>query len=329
VEAISGLTTLRRSSALPMAHREFVFRHAQTLRMPSTQKLPILATAARTYRAVFRELGSIYRASWPWLVALTPVAGYLAFFEARNATSEVALVKFIWSSLSNLAIISLAVAWQRYIVIGTPLRLVGSNLRDRSLWNYVGVGLKIGLLTIFPAGIAIIAVSFTLSQMLGVARPMDMPAPYLISTVLFDVFVGVLAFAFVFRLSPLLPARAADDLQCSFRSVWNRTRGNTWRLAMTSLLCAMPPYMFVMLALGVLTSIGLYFAGDDPSGPSEWSPHIFAVVAMVATSLNPIAVCLAFGAVAGTYNHFIRAERHDGLASEMSSEARLRLEHRW
>jgi len=180
------------------------------------QKLPVLATVAHTYQAVFRELGSIYRASWPWLVALTPMAGYVALFEARNAASEVALVKFIWSSLCNLAVISLAVAWQRYIVIGTPLRFVGSNLRDRSLWNYVGVGLKMALLTIFPAGLAMMALSFTLSQMFGGIRPMDMPAPYLVSTVIFDVLVGVLAFACVFRLSPLLPARAADDLQSSF-----------------------------------------------------------------------------------------------------------------
>ena len=270
------------------------------------QKLPVFATVARTYRAVFAQLGSIYRACWPWLLGLTPVAGYLAFFEARQAASEVSEVKVIWSLLSNLATISLAVAWQRYMVTGTPLRLVGSNLRDRSFWNHVGVGLKIALLTIFPAGLVIIAVTLILSQVHDVVRPIDMPAPYLIAVVIFDVLLLALAFAVVFRLSPLLSARAADDLQSSFRSVWNGTRGNTWRLAMASLLCALPPY--------ALVSVGLYLASDDPSGLSQWSPHMFPAVAMVATLLYPVAVCLAFGVLASTYNHFVR----DAPASEMS-----------
>jgi hypothetical protein len=281
-------------------------QHAQTLGIPSMPKLPVFATAARTYRAVFGQLGSIYGASWPWLLALTPVAGYLAFFEAQDAASEVAQVKLMWSISSNLATISLAVAWQRYMVIGTPLRLVGRNLRDRSLWRHVGVGLKIGLFTILPAGLVILAVTLILPQVLGVDRPIDMPAPYFVSMLIF-VLVVLLAFAFVFRLSPLLPARAADDLRSSFRSVLNRTRGNTWRLAMTSVLCSLPAY--------ILGSIGLYLASDDPGGTSPWSPHAFPAVAMVATLLYPIAVCLAFGALAGTYNHFIR----DDPAPEVSS----------
>ena len=290
------------------------------------QKLPVLATVARTYRAVFGVLGSIYKASWLALVVLTPLTGYVAFFEARDEASEIALVRFIWSSLGNLSVVSLAVAWQRYITIGASLPFVGSNLRDRSLWSYVGVGLKIGLLTFLPAGLVIVGVFFTLSKMLGVARPMDMPAPYLISSIVFNVLVGVLAVAAAFRLSPLLAARAADDLQSSFESLWNRTRGNTWRLAVTSLLCVLPPYLFSVLAFGVLSNVGFYIATDDPRQASEWSPHVLAAVAMVATLLYPIAVCLAFGAIASTYNHFVE---YAGPTQEMSTEAQMRLEHRW
>jgi hypothetical protein len=276
------------------------------------QKLPVFATVAHTYRAAFGELGSIYRACWPWLLVLTPVAGYLAFFEAQDAAPEVAHIKVIWSVWGNVATISLAVAWQRYMVIGTPLRFLGSNLRDRSFWRHVGVGLKIGLFTIFPAALVILAVTFIVTQTLGVAQPIDMPRPYFVSLLIFDVFLVVLAFAGVFRFSPLLPARAADDLRSSFRSVWNRTRGNTWRLVMTSVLCALPSYLFA--------TFGVYLASDEPSGTSPLSPHIFPAVAMVATLLYPIAVCLAFGALASTYNHLVRAD----AAPEMSTEARLR-----
>jgi hypothetical protein len=290
------------------------------------QKLPVLATVARTYRAVFGGLGSIYKASWLALLALTPLTGYVAYFEARDEASEIALVKFIWSSLSNLGVVSLAVAWQRYITIGASLPFVGSNLRDRSLWNYVGVGLKIGLLTFLPAGLVIVGVLFTLSQLLGVARPMDMPAPYLISSIVFNILVGVLAVAAAFRLSPLLAARAADDLQPSLEALWNRTRGNTWRLAATSLLCVLPPYLFSVLALGVLSRFGFDVATDDPRQASEWSPHVLAAAAMVATVLYPIAVCLVFGAIASTYNHFVE---YAGPTREMSPEARMRLERRW
>jgi hypothetical protein len=270
------------------------------------QKLPVFATAACTYRAVFGQLGSIYGASWPWLLALTPMAGYVAFFEAQDAAAEVSQVKLSWSISSNLATLSLAVAWQRYMVIGAPLRLVGSNFRDRSLWRHVGVGLKIGLLTLLPAALVMLGVTVILSEVFGVVRPIDMPAPYFVAMLIFDALVVLLAFAFVFRFSPLLPARAADDLQLSLRSVWTRTRGNTWRLAMTSVLCALPTYIFI--------SIGLYLASDDPGGTSPWSLYGFPAVAMVATLLYPIAVCLAFGALAGTYNHFVR----DDPAREVS-----------
>ena len=97
--------------SMPIA--EIFRQHAQTLGDAPMPKLPVFATVARTYRAVFGQLGSIYRACWPWVLGLTPVAGYLAFFEARQAASEVAQVKVIWSLLSNVATISLAVAWQR------------------------------------------------------------------------------------------------------------------------------------------------------------------------------------------------------------------------
>jgi uncharacterized membrane protein YczE len=295
---------------------------------PIVQKLPVLATVARTYRAVFGELTSIYKASWLALVVLIPLTGYVAFFESRGEASGIASVKFIWSLFSNLSVISLAVAWQRYMTIGASLPLVGSNLRDRSLWNYVGVGLKIGLLTIFPAGLVMMAVAFTLSKTLGVA-PIDMPAPYLVASIAFNTLVGVLGIASAFRLSPLLAARAADDLQSSFQSLWNRTRANTWRLAMVTLLCMLPPYVLSLLAFGPLSNFGLQIATDDPTQVSEWSHHMFAAVAMVATLLYPIAVCLAFGAIANTYNHFVMAEEYVGPTQEMSAETQMRLEHRW
>jgi hypothetical protein len=54
------------------------------------------------------------------------------------------------------------------------------------------------------------------------------------------------------RLSLLLPARAVDDIDLTFKEAWNRTRGNTWRLYWGVLACLAPPLLVVQVGALIL-----------------------------------------------------------------------------
>jgi hypothetical protein len=149
------------------------------------------------------------------------------------------------SSLATLfAGVSIAVAWHRRLLLNEPPGFSGSNIGTPSLWRYVGVGLVICLIIALPA-LAIMAPMYLMLPR-GVANTPNVAFFVAIP------FLYIFGFVMLLRLSLLLPARAIDDISLTFQDVWNRTRGNTWRLFWGVVACFAPPLFVVQVGALIL-----------------------------------------------------------------------------
>jgi hypothetical protein len=74
----------------------------------------------------------------------------------------------------------------------------------------------------------------------------------------------VVGIALMLRLCLLLPARAAGDLNLTFKEAWRRTSGNAWRIFWGILACAVAPFLVTDLAFLAVIVVplgnGLYLA---------------------------------------------------------------------
>jgi hypothetical protein len=280
-------------------------------------KLPLWETICLSYSTYLHNFKDVLRISWLWLLvtaALTGAANWLQMSWIVGLLAELkpgippqmltqvsrpieAIVLGNVSGLIGLlAGISIAVAWHRRLLLDEPPGLSGHNVVAKSLWHYVGVSIVICLIVVLPAlMIAMPIFLWLLPRNTGV---MGLPIPFAISVFFL---ISVAAIAVMVRLSLLLPARAVGDQTLTFKDVWKRVRGNTWRMFWGIVACTLPPIFAAQIALLVLVGF------PDPS--TFASGAIAAQVVVTSTSLTVyylliLPICIGFLSLA--YQHFLK-----------------------
>jgi hypothetical protein len=234
-------------------------------------KLPLWPTIRLSYATYFQHFGDGLRAAALWLpllAAINAAAGWLqASLLAELTANPLAKMDptqpmhlLILGNVSNLATacaaISIAVAWHRLLLLNETPGLSGSNFGTRNLWRYVGVGIAISLIAAIPVAGVLLPLS-----LLGLLPEAGRTPLAEIAVIALAYIVGI---ALMLRLCLLLPARAAGDLNLTFREAWRRTRGNVWRIFWGILACAVVPFLVTDLAFIAVTLVplgnGLYVA---------------------------------------------------------------------
>jgi hypothetical protein len=230
-------------------------------------KLPLWRTISLSYSFYFEHLGDALRICWLWLLIFIPLAGATGWLQMSWFSQAVADMKsgkspempIEWTILENVSTLvallagcSIAVAWHRLLLLDEHPGLSGSNIVSGRLWRYVGMGIAIFLIPGLPA-LAVIGAIFlwTLphaTDAQGTAG--GNPAIFIL------VLIAYVATAFVtMRLCLLLPARAIDDTNLTFKQMWGFSRGNVWRIFWGIAACSLPP---LLLAQVVLLFLGGY-----------------------------------------------------------------------
>src|SRR5882724_3223493 len=210
---------------------------------PSGAKLPLWHTIGLAYSSYFHNFPDVLRASWLWLLVVATMAGIANWLQwtriaglmadatpgkpadiLAQASRPVGVSAFELAGnlVLLLALVSIAVAWHRRLILGEPPGLSGGNVATKAVWRYLGAGIAIVVMCFLP--VLAIAVPFFVFLFPSAARAT--PGSFtgavmlLIPVILLFYFGGI---AVMLRLSLVLPARAVEDLGLTFRQAWNRT----------------------------------------------------------------------------------------------------------
>lgn len=227
-------------------------------------KLPLWPTIRLSYATYFQHFRDGLRISALWLPLVAALAAAAGWLQASwlqemvanpqtQATLAQSMHMVVLGNGVSLAVtcaaISTAVAWHRLLLLNEPPGLSGSNIGTRSLWRYVGIGIVIGLIAALP--VAAVLVPLSLLRLLPSA---GMAPPAVIAAIVLAYVVGI---TLMLRLCLLLPARAAGDLNLTFKNAWRHTRGNVWRIFLGIVACALPPFVLLNLVFLAVISIPL------------------------------------------------------------------------
>jgi hypothetical protein len=279
-------------------------------------KLPLWHTIRLSYSSYFDHFTDALRASWLWLVVVTPPTGVASWQQwammrtlvadsKRGMPPPMPLPPFDATLLGNLdtllllfASASIAVAWHRLVILEEPPGFSGGNVATGILWRYIGVGLAMILAVMLPVALILAPlIYFVYPFKAGAAAP---PTGFF-----FLIPLGVLVYAvgaaMMFRLCLLLPARAAGDLDLTFKQTWHRTRGNIWRMFWGVTACTIAPLALLQLAslvtMGIPTTAKL--ADEDFVAQMTTNSMVFAVCCLL---MLPIGI----GFLSHAYRHFFR-----------------------
>ena len=288
---------------------------------PRRRKLPVWQTVKRNYADVVGGIGSIYAMSWPWLIVAVPLAGlvtYLAMTQqlaaaagtrwqlgARAPPVDPAIPRLIWSLLTNIGTIALAFAWQRRVLLREAPGFFAGTFVQASFWRYLRAGLLLGLVLILPLGVLALGWGLVAAYVFEVSRPMDMPSPFAGLMTACFVLGFLTVFAIGFRLVLVLPARAAGHNGVTFRKIWKRSRGNTWRIVGVNVLCALP-FMVPLMIYGGLAAVLVDAAKQGQGWLVTSLPWIGAAAAVLGMMLYPLWFCIGYGLMSHIYDHFFR-----------------------
>ena len=288
--------------------------HPQEVPYP---KLPLWSTIGLSYSTYFRHFIDALSASWLWLVLVTPLTAVASWQQwswmgaviagaQRGIPVQTLALPFEVQVLSNvdyllvlLASVSIAVAWHRLMILGDHPGFSGSNVATRHLWRYIGIGLVIFLIFFLPAVIMFPMFYLFFPPLPGAGPPR---APFFVVLLAFVV-LDIFAVAVALRLTLLLPARAVGDLRLTFEQMWNRTRGNAWRLFWGVAFTTVPPLL--------LGEIGVLFAGGGPPNPLKFLNEDFVARMTVNSCVFVIYYLLilpiGIGFLSHAYRHFFQA----------------------
>ena len=247
-----------------------------------SRRLPVWSTVLACYAAVFGNFSQLIRIAWFLLLIMVPVyalAYWLSWpWSAGTGAEGGGVVGQLLNWLPSLVelpfLASIAVAWHRLLLRQERFDGPVYFRFDATVWRYTA--LSLALLVAFGAPFL-----YSLSP--------D-PTPLEVGIVL-GVFLGALAMALLVfpRLSIALPAIALGE-QLTLAQAWRLSRGNSWRLCMATVLCALP----ILLFLGPLY---WYF---------EWQSRASSVVLGTLTSLtNALLVTVGVTLLSFAYRFFV------------------------
>ena len=228
-------------------------------------KLPLWETIRLSYASYFGNFGDVLRISWLWIVVTAPLMGLASWLEyswmaraiddlKRDGTLPpdappapplpVAMhgIGLAASVIFVLALLSIAVAWHRRLILDERPGFSGSNVTSWTLWWYLGAILLVLLIGVLPLLLMGDGVFYLMH-----ADALMGPPPRMVFALMFGVLIAV--FAVLARLLLVLPARATGDNGVTIRDTWMTTRGNTWRLALGLAATVVLPLFLVRVLL--------------------------------------------------------------------------------
>lgn len=284
------------------------------------RKLPLWQSIYITYSSYFRHFRDVVRVTWLWIVlvaAMWTVAEWVRWSWAisiseqykkgtigdTGASPVVAGSLYVFAALLfALALVDIAVAWHRRLILAERPRFIGSHFATAIAWQYFAVFLVLtGAAAIPPA--LLYAVSMLDLESLPETLADIVAAGFIFSAVF-------ATFAIVVRFSLVLPARATGDHDSSFMKSWKATRGNTWRLLWATLACVVLPALLLELPLAWF---GL--PSDRPS-PTEMFTTDVPLQRIVKSSLGMplqlvyqlLTLPICIGYLSYCYQYFARRE---------------------
>jgi hypothetical protein len=197
-----------------------------------------------------------------------------------------------------LAATSIAVAWHRRIILGEQPALSGSNIATKDLWRYTGVTLAIFLMVWLPLIVIILAIALSSETAFGPPSSSPAYAKILLFGAVAAAFA--VAIAVMFRLSLLLPARAVGNSALTFREVWHRTSGNTWRIFWGQVACMLPSLLWAIV----------FMAQTGSPDPGTFASSAFVARNTAASIIlgvgNLLILPIGIGFLSYAYRHFFR-----------------------
>lgn len=226
-------------------------------------KIPVFHTVKQAYSAAFTNLPTLIRIVWLWVVVMLPVwaifnwltwpwidaAGLAGNVDAaqKSVPDTTGLltqkgIMLVCYMLQLPFVSSVAVAWHRFVINGETISTSSYFRFDGLVWRYGLATLLLFFIVQVASAPMLIAAFFAQSN----ANLLALSA--FLTLVL--VYVAVLSIA---RLSVILPATALERQEISLASVWQTTKGNSWRMFFGLLLCAAP----MCIVMPAITSYAL------------------------------------------------------------------------
>lgn len=215
---------------------------------PWPPRLPLRRTLGQAYRSVLDRFDVLLHIAWPWLLATLPFEiahSWWSHPRIRALHSDDAakppppellerLIDPVWTLLLVIPLSAIAVGWHRFLLRDeVPAR--ATLAIDGPILPYMGMAFLFSVITYLP---------FLLPLEID-AMPEDDSFP----TLIFAALAGFLvAFAVVSRLSVALPAIAVGGPGRTLAEAWRVTRRSTWKLAVGSVLAAVPLFAVAMLS---------------------------------------------------------------------------------
>lgn len=300
----------------------------------TSEKLPLGRTISQAYSAYFDHFLDVLRMAWLCIVVTAPLAvivgwlqwsataklmtAFLADPRAKGLVQPFPIgllvlnysIEIIWI----LAGVSIAVAWHRRLILNERPGLSGSNVVTGDFWRYIGIGIIIVIIAMFPLPLLFLLIFKVALAPSG--APAGAPAgPPLFPgwELIFFLIAFVWAFMAMLRFSLLLPARAVGDRALTLKETWHRTRRNTWRLFWGIVVCMFVPELVlgILFQIATLTSIGFPTPARLADGTFILT---FTVVGAIAIVFYILLAPLWIGFLSLSYLHFFGQPRQRAAA---------------
>lgn len=267
-------------------------------------KLPLWLTIQQAYGSYLIHFPDVLRATAPWLVIAPLATGGAIWLQMvmlqrmlaaahQGGMPIAAMLPYFSHIVLDLALVSIAVAWHRRIIIDERPTPLASHFVTGRFWRYVGMCLVLVCISLVVVSVLSIPLFAAATETGPQVRLV--PGAFGIASTAIAMSVTI---AVTCRLLPLLPAKAIDDRTLTFRMVWQGTRGNTWRLFWGTLACSilpvLPKEIVGYVILGGITPLSLL-------GPALAPLVIFTAI---SAAYNVLAAPIFAGFLSFAYRHF-------------------------
>lgn len=260
--------------------------------MAPVAKVPIGAAIRFAYRSVFGRLGLILEIGWiPLLAVIAAMILPAILMPARRGldAADFGGMDYAEAVVVMLSLSAFAVRWHQSLLLGDPRRLPASAF-FRGWWrflaymtvSYVVLGMILGVAAVSLNGVA-----------LGDAG--------MAAVELAALLVGVALGLAILRFALLFPA-AACGRPLGPVAAWRLMRGNSWRLALASLLTALPVTITTGVVMGVLVTIALPNNLEQVAAPPI---GVLILIGLLETATDVVLVALGASLFAAFYREIV------------------------
>ena len=225
-------------------------------------KLPLWSTVSESYRLTFRNLPTLMRIAWPWLLVLVLVCGvirWLAWPYRDPDTTKLHVISWTFDLLTLVVTVAIgaliAVPWHRFLLLSEDPGASSPMASRRSASYYFALG----LVFVLPLEIPQLA-SFTTHYMTTGETSTDAT-----NWIWWWLLLSVPTAYFNVKASLAFPALAVTQNDTPFAQAWWASDGNFWRLLLGAILST----GLAVLILGILGWILLSQLGENLSFNEE------------------------------------------------------------